>query len=128
MQFDQAIQCNEKILSIAREISDQHKEANAYQILGVICVRQSQHERAIDYFTQALTIYRNIGERDKEAMNLGNLGAVYFSLRQLDKAIECIQEEVDIFEEIGYFGLDDAQKILADYKKIANKKWWQFWV
>jgi tetratricopeptide (TPR) repeat protein len=123
----EALACSEQALAICQEVGDHQGEAANLQTLGICYARLGQAERGIELGEQALAIFRELGDRHHEAIVLKSIGAHYLGLK-MDKAIEATQAAVQIFDEIGGPGAEEAREDLAHYKKIAAKKWWQFWL
>jgi tetratricopeptide (TPR) repeat protein len=96
---NEAIECFEEALVIAREFGDRKREGHALLGLGQVYMNQ-QIDKAYDYFLLALTITHEIGDRKNEGLTLLGFGGLWHSVGEISLAIECFEEALNIFEEI----------------------------
>jgi tetratricopeptide (TPR) repeat protein len=61
--YAQAIDCQQKLLQIAKEIGKQRGEGDALSNLGAIYSAMGAYPQAIAYYQQALQITREVGQR-----------------------------------------------------------------
>ncbi|WP_414515647.1 tetratricopeptide repeat protein [Nostoc sp. PCC 9305] len=100
-EYQQAIECHQQHLNIAREIGDCNAEGASLGNLGNAYLSLGQYQKAIDFYQQCLKIARAIGDHNNEARALGNLGNAYNSLGQYQQAIEFHKQCLNIVREIG---------------------------
>lgn len=74
-------------------------------MLGFVCFRAGQYEKALSYREKELAINRQIGDRRWEGNATRSIGDVYSNLGQHEQALT-------------YF-----EKALAIYKELGDKKW-----
>ncbi|TKJ31634.1 MAG: hypothetical protein CEE40_01035 [Chloroflexi bacterium B3_Chlor] len=91
----------ELTLDASGPLRDRGRQSDTLGALGIICARQGEMQKAIEYYEQALDIAREIGDRRGEGNHLGNLGNAYADLGQLEKAIEYHKQALVISKEIG---------------------------
>jgi hypothetical protein len=72
-----------RVLTIARKISDRSGEANALGSLGLAYNSLVDYFIAINYSQQSLTICQEIGDRKGEETALGNIGNFLLFARRL---------------------------------------------
>ena len=99
--YIQAIECQKRSATIAREVDDRYGEMAALINLGAAYEKLSNYSQAIESHQQALTIAREIGDRQGEGSALGNLGLAYYSLGNCPQAIEFHQQALVISRDIG---------------------------
>jgi len=97
----EAIQQGKYILEFAKRINDQHGEAVALAVLGLIAAENEGPASARIYHEQALSISHTIGDRYLEAKALNNLANVVVSLGDFPAAQEYYLQALSIFQEHG---------------------------
>ena len=126
--YKAAIEFDQQVLSIAKEIGDKDTEAKAYTNLGTGYYSVGDYEKAIEFHQQSLNIAKEIGNKGSEGKAYTSLGAGYYSLGDYKKAIEFHQQSLSIAKEIGnkgsegkaYTNLGTAYNCLGDYKKAIE--------
>lgn len=97
---DEAIQFNEKALSIHLQLSGKPKQAlgDVYNSLGVNYLNRGDYKRSLDRFFEALTIFQEILEADDQriADMYLNIGTVYIDLGKYQLAQEYMEQELAI--------------------------------
>jgi tetratricopeptide (TPR) repeat protein len=130
-QYQQTIDCYEKALGYAREISDRHNEGVWLGGLGNCYGELGETQRGIEFHEQALKISREFGNRKNESADLGNLGVCYGNLGETQRAIDFCEQALEIKREIGdrrgeTNHLDNLGRIFTDEdnfdKAIENLK------
>lgn len=99
--LDEARQCYEGSLRIAREIGDRQGEATGLSNLGGIDHLQGRYERAIENYRAALAISRELGNRWGEGYPLSNIGESLHELGRHAEAIEHFRAALAVWREVG---------------------------
>jgi tetratricopeptide (TPR) repeat protein len=99
-QYQRALACYERALSLAQEHKDRWGEGLWLNNLGLCYADLGQMARAIEYFEQALAINREVGNRRGEGSTLNNLGLPYANLGQTARAIEYFVQALAITREL----------------------------
>ena len=86
-QYEKAIVCGEKALTLACEAKDRKREGVWLGDLGICYASLGQMVRAIEYYSRALHIAREVGNKLGEEINRANLASCYGDLGQTDLAI-----------------------------------------
>lgn len=100
-QPQQAIECFQQNLAIAREVGDRHGESHTLGRLGIAYKNLEQPQRAIECFQQNLAIARATGDHRSEGCAIGNLGVAYADLGQPHQAIDFYHQRLAIARDIG---------------------------
>ena len=62
--------------------------ARAYGSIGIVCNRQNNYARALEYFFKALKLYRETRQDDIAARIYNGIGVVYESQKEYDKSLK----------------------------------------
>ena len=109
-EYEQAIDYFQKSLSLAEQINDPIKQADALRNLGAISSKLRNWKEATNYLESSLTIIQNYpysdfqNNREKqiiEADILGNFGNIYGNQRKFNKARKYLEKSLSIAQEIG---------------------------
>ncbi len=99
-QVEQAIDCYQQSLKIAREIGDRLSEGNSHGNLGSAYHHLGQLECAIEHHQQALTIHHDVGDLRGEGFDLYNIGMILEKQGKIEEASQHIEQARAIFVEI----------------------------
>jgi tetratricopeptide (TPR) repeat protein len=99
-QFQRAIECYERALSLAREAKVREDEGASLSGLASCYAELGHNDQAVAYLEDALRIAREVKDRGGEATRLGNLGNRYSDQGQFPRAIEYTEQALAIFREI----------------------------
>lgn len=105
-QMEQAIECQERALAIAREHHDRWNEGVWLANLGNRYVNLGQAPKAIEYYEQALAIARERRDQRAEALNIASLGTCYAYLGQTDQAIQHYEAAMNLARELADLGIE----------------------
>lgn len=97
----EAIECHQQALTIAREMGDRRGEGAHLVNLGLAYRALGKPAQAIAHYEHALLILREIGDRRAEGADLGNLGLAYSDMGHTREAIRYYEEALAIHREIG---------------------------
>jgi len=86
--FDQAIQCSTKSLTLGEQLGDKKLIASARSTLGTAYVYIGQFSKALECHLEALRLREELGLEGAIVISLNNIGIVYHNIGQYDKAIE----------------------------------------
>jgi tetratricopeptide (TPR) repeat protein len=100
-RMDKALEHQQQVLIVFREIGDKLEEANTLKNIGLVYQDTGRMEQAMKHHQKALEIDREIRNKLGEAQDLSNLGNVYRQTGQMEQAIEHHQEALNIFRNIG---------------------------
>ena len=126
--YQEAIEYEEKNLSIAKETGDRGGEGWAYCQLGNAYHSLGQFQEAIEYYKKDLSIAKEAGDRANEGTAHSNLGDAYDSLGQFQEAIEYHKKGFSIFKELGdkvgqgraYCNLGNAYSSLGKFQEAME--------
>jgi tetratricopeptide (TPR) repeat protein len=96
-----AIDCYEWALDLAREIADHRGEADALSGLGMAHYLGSRFNQAREFHMSALEIGRSIKDQRSEAIALGNLALTYYAQGEPGKATMLFDQQLIIARETG---------------------------
>jgi serine phosphatase RsbU (regulator of sigma subunit) len=113
--FDKCIEYADKNLKIAQELKDPQKEANAYNIFGIIYGSGlNRNDRAIEYFKKALNKRLSAGIKTGLETLYNNIADAYNSLnKNLDSALYYVDKAIELVEK-------DAIKDMAKKRSLAT--------
>jgi len=97
--MQQAIDCYEQVLAIARKVGNRRAEGNALGHLGRAYRQLGDLHRAIDYLKQGLAIAHEYNQLRREGRALDNLGRAYADLGEVHQAIDCFEQSLIIWRE-----------------------------
>ncbi len=100
-QYQQATDCYEAALRMARERENRRSKGHWLIGLGNLYAALGQVERGINCYDQAIVIFHEMGDRQGEASGIGNLAIVYGDLGESGRAINYHQQAIAIYREIG---------------------------
>jgi CHAT domain-containing protein len=125
--YAQAIECNNKLLTIAKNLNDRLLEAQALFGLGrsYDALGHLQKEKAKNYYEQSLAIANTIDNQSAHWLqihNLQGLGGYYTVNGDLTAAERCYQESLEIAENISEEqGQANALQALAQIYSYQGK-------
>jgi len=104
--------------------------ARAYGSIGVVCNKQNNFPKALEYFFKALKLYRETRQDDIAARIYNGIGVVYESQKEYDKALKYYKQALALQEKtkdntaavttsnIGnvYLALNRDSEALASYR------------
>jgi tetratricopeptide (TPR) repeat protein len=99
-QFENAMSCYERAVTIAREIDDKRTVGIWLGSLGQTYRSLGQIDSAIELHEEALSIARQIGDRQREGLWLNSLGRFYRLLGQVNRAIKLHNEALTISRHV----------------------------
>lgn len=70
--------------------------ARAYGSIGIVCNRQNNYARALEYFFKALKLYRETRQDDIAARIYNGIGVVYESQKEYDKALKYYNQALNL--------------------------------
>ncbi|MBL1179319.1 tetratricopeptide repeat protein [Pantanalinema sp. GBBB05] len=126
--YPQAIDCYQKSLVIAREVSDRLGEGTALRGLGIARHSLGKYSEAAEYFQQSLAIAREVSDRLGEGKTLAYLGNAAWASGNYLQAVEYYQQYLAICREVGdrqgegsaLGGLGLAYDSLGDYPRAIE--------
>ncbi|OKH29878.1 hypothetical protein NIES2119_31835 [[Phormidium ambiguum] IAM M-71] len=95
-QDEEAYECYELALSIARKIHNKQQEGMALRGLGKVCWAQKDYKNSIYYFSSHLKLAKEINNTQQIGIALQNIGNVYRCLNQHEKALEYYRNSYEI--------------------------------
>ena len=100
-EFERAMECSKKQLSIAKEVGDRRGKGSAYLHIGDVHKSLGDVPRAMEYYKQGLRNAEEIGDSFVQGQAYCRLGNCYRKLHDLKEAIECYKKHLSMAEEIG---------------------------
>jgi tetratricopeptide (TPR) repeat protein len=96
-----AIDCYEQALELARNTADYRGEADALSGLGMAHYLGGRLNQAREFHLTALEIGRSIRDQRSEAISLGNLGLTYYAQGEAQKAMALFDQQLIMARETG---------------------------
>jgi tetratricopeptide (TPR) repeat protein len=96
-----AIDCYEQALDLARNTADYRGEADALSGLGMAHYLGGRLNQAREFHLTALEIGRSIKDQRSEVISLGNLGLTYYAQGEARKAMALFDQQLIIARETG---------------------------
>ena len=100
-QLTEALDHNQRALTIAREVGDRRAEGVALGTRAHLDHQRGLTKEAEDCGKEALAIAREVGDRRDESIALGRLAYLNHSQGRLDEALELHQQALVIAREVG---------------------------
>ncbi len=121
-QWEVALAELKQLYSLAKQLGDTPKLAEAVHNIGYISFKLGVLEDAIVAFTESVNLYRQLKEEPKLSDGLSNLGKAYQKQGNLPMAIECFTEclRVDISLNEVYRQGGDLIEIGDTYKLMGD--------
>jgi tetratricopeptide (TPR) repeat protein len=108
-RFDDAITAHQQAAKIYRETGDQHREAGAWNNLGLALWRARRFDEAITAYEGDITICVEFGDQYGHAWKLESLGAVHAALGHPELARRAWAEALEFYTRLGTH--DDADQV-----------------
>ena len=100
-QFDQALECHKRSLTLFEEIGIKQGIATSLFNIGVIHWRNGELDRALQSFEQSLVLREEIGNKHDIAICLNAIGVIYRRKGDYNQALEYYKRSLVLKEEIG---------------------------
>jgi predicted ATPase/class 3 adenylate cyclase len=100
-RMDEALQCHEEALSLAREAGDRRQEGIVLGKLGSLHFYQGRMEEALRHHEQGLAIHREVGSRHDECSVLVNLGNLHLQHGRVKASLRHYEDALAIGREVG---------------------------
>jgi tetratricopeptide (TPR) repeat protein len=116
-------QCAKAHAHLKMALAANPKSARVAHALGVLCLRQQEHERAVEYLTMAVELDPDHAE------SLYRLGTAYDSRKLYDKAVESFKGAIRLdprfakaYQALGftYESIDDRKSAVECFKKALE--------
>ncbi|WP_433330169.1 tetratricopeptide repeat protein [Spirillospora sp. CA-294931] len=96
-RFDEAIDCGQQALNIARDAGEPADEASALDNLGGAYFEAGQRSAAADCYQASLDIQEEVGNDWAAAISQNRLGEVHRDRRRFDNGIDCHRRALKTF-------------------------------
>ena len=103
-EFRASIEAHQRLLEIARQVRDRHKEAEALYQIGFGFLRAHEFEQALEFSHQAQALAAEIGNQTILAANLSVIAYVHAVTGKLDEARHGLEEALRVSREGGETG------------------------
>ncbi len=140
VQYDlpTALEKFQKALEIFRQYGARGGEANSLEGIGVVYLRQGEHQRALQYLQQTLALRQALGDKEAMGYTLAYLGDLHISMKQPVKALEIYLKALAIYQEVdkqlgthalpsllqniagSYFQIGQYQTALSYYQQLLR--------
>ena len=109
---NEAINCLNRIISIARSNTNKEWESFAATRSAEILKQGKKFEEAIDYYKKALNVYKEMNNLEMQTSTLNNIASVYYKLEEYSKALTYFKEALQVDKKLG------------DISSQANREYW----
>ena len=99
--YNDAMNCSEKILQLAKKAKDKTWEATALNNIGTIYHAQGNYPEALRRYEEALQIDEQLGDLSGKATRLNNIGEIFRSQGNYSEALRRYEEALQIAEQLG---------------------------
>ncbi len=100
--------------------NDQPRLVKTRNLLGAICLKSGDIDRAKSIFKNTLEEAKSIGRSDQIATSLRGMGEVYFQEQRFDAAQASLKQAIEIFNEIGATSsVKEVEVLLAQIRDTA---------
>lgn len=100
-EFDKAVYCYKKALSIFRKLGDKFQIGQVLCNIGIICSKFDKPDLAITYQKQSLQIAYEVNNIQGQIAAYINLGAAYSALENESEAIDYYEKALAFAQDIG---------------------------
>jgi tetratricopeptide (TPR) repeat protein len=114
--------------NIFHEIGNRQEELDTLQSMGTLHVLRGQAGRGIQLYEAALALCREIARDETEADLLQSLGRAWQRQKEYERALEYYQAAVEMYDRLGSPSAGYTRERLEACRRLANKKWWEFWL
>ncbi|RSM78107.1 hypothetical protein DL991_18665 [Amycolatopsis sp. WAC 01375] len=101
-QYDQAWECYQNVLGLARVAGNANAEAIAERNLGKISLQLGRYHEALDHAGRELVLRRETGEKTAEAAALHSAAVAWQKLGEHTTAIDLGQRAADLYTARGF--------------------------
>jgi tetratricopeptide (TPR) repeat protein len=114
-----------EIIRLERQVENADSEnlillTYLFNQLGLLHLRLSNNEEALDYLNKTLAINQTIGDKEGEAVALNNISQVYRTSSDLETTLNYLQQSLNIFIEIS--DLEGTATTLNNISQIYRVK------
>jgi len=99
--YDDAMNCSEKILQLAKKLKDTSWESISLNNIGEIYRVQGNYPEALKRYEEALQIFGQLGDLREKATLLNNIGLIYKVQGSYLKGLKRYAEALQIDEQLG---------------------------
>ena len=103
-EFRASIEAHQRLLEVARQLGDRHKEAEALYQIGFGFHRSHEFEKALEFSHQAQALALEIGNQNILAASLFVIAFVHAVTGKLDEATHGLEEALRVSREAGEKG------------------------
>ncbi|MFI5203589.1 MAG: tetratricopeptide repeat protein [Flavobacteriales bacterium] len=114
-EYDRALVCYRRALSIEKESKNQKGIASAYNNMGSVYMYQGNYAKAIEYYTKSLKIDEKIKYKRGISSDCNNIAIIYKNQGYYSKAIGFLLRGLKMDVEIG-----DMEGVAYSYNNIGN--------
>ncbi|ASF47495.1 tetratricopeptide repeat protein [Methylovulum psychrotolerans] len=127
-EYDQALDCYQKALSIFRQTKNGLSETNCIKAIGDVYFILNEHAQAMSHYQQTLPVYQKTGRRLGEANCIQAISKVHYALAEYEQAMGRYRQALLIYQEIKerlgeagcILGLGDLYCALAKYDQAET--------
>ena len=99
--YNDAMNCSEKILQLAKESHEKSWEATALNNIGEIFRKQGNYPEAMKRYEEALQIDEQLGDLRGKSIRLNNIGLIYKAQGNYPEALKRYKKALNIAEQLG---------------------------
>ena len=111
-EFRASVEAHQRLLEVARQLGDRHKEAEALYQIGFGFLYAHEFEKALEFSHQAQALAAEIGNQNILAASLFVIALVHAVTGKLDEASHGLEEALRVSREAGEKGREGFNLIM----------------
>jgi tetratricopeptide (TPR) repeat protein len=112
--YDQALKCYEKSLTIMEQLGDLQGVGMAYSSIGLYFADKGEYDKALEFYIEDSKIREELDDEQGVGIFYHNIGQIAYARGEYDKALDCYEKCLKICEKLG-----DQQGIGMAYNNIG---------
>lgn len=113
--YEKAINCFNKSLSVHQELKDKNGVAETYNNLGLVLIEIKKYDLALSYFDKAFKINKEANNKILMVYNINNIALAYYTQKKYVKALEYYNQS-----KILNLSMQDLNGLAYSYSKIGK--------
>jgi len=99
-EYDSALICYQKSLTICQEISDDERAARVKNSIGLVFESKDNYEKALSYLQTSLRFFEEKNDSAKMSVIIGNIGRIFTKQKNYEEALRWFFRSLAITEKL----------------------------